>query len=238
MTNQEALSDVLRRFARIMAESYDIGDVLHELSDNVVEVLGATAAGVALCDKGELRYVTATSEAAVAAEHAQELAQAGPCYTSLEECHPVAVRDIREHHDDWPEFCPIVERQGLLAVLGLPLVLDDRRVGSINAYNAEPREWSEASISAGAVLADIAAAYILNASELEQSRRTAEQLQAALDSRVVIEQAKGKLSGQLDLSPDDAFDAIRRHARRHRVTVRAVAQSVLDRGVDAIRNSK
>jgi GAF domain-containing protein len=237
VANQEALSEVLRRFARTMAGSYDIADVLHELSDNVVEVLGATAAGVALCDKSELRFVTATSAAAIAAEQAQEQTQSGPCYTSLQECHPVPVRDIREHHDDWPEFCPIAERHGLLAALGLPLVLDNRRVGSLNAYNSEPREWTDESISAGTVLADIAAAYILNASELERTRRTAQQLQAALDSRIVIEQAKGKLSGQLEISPDDAFHAIRRYARSHSVTVRAVAQSVLDRGVDAIRDS-
>lgn len=235
MADQQALFDVLRGFARTMAGNYDIADALYQLSDNVVEVLGATAAGVALWDGGHLRFVTATSAAAVVAEEAQERLQSGPCYTSLRERRPVPVDDIRDHHADWPEFCPVVEREGLLAVLGLPLVLDDSRVGSLDVYSAEPREWSAEAAGAATVLADVAAAYVLNASELAQQQRTAEQLQTALDSRIVIEQAKGKLSGQLGVTPDEAFQLIRRHARSNHLTIREASQLVLDEGADAVR---
>lgn len=234
MVDQDGLFKVLRAFARTLAGSYDISDALTDLSDNVVGVLSARAAGVALCDGDELRFVTGTSEAAIAAERTQERLQSGPCYTSLEECRPVPVRDIREHHGDWPDFCPVVEQVGFLGILGLPLVLDDRRIGSLNVYNAEPRAWSEGDIAAGTVLADMAAAYILNASELAQHQRTAEQLQAALDSRVLIEQAKGRLSGELGVTTDEAFEIIRRHARSNRITVRQVSRSVLDEGATAL----
>lgn len=234
MADHRALHRVLRKFARTMAGSYDITDALYELSDNAVEVFGATAAGVALCDGDVLRFVTATSEAAVEAERAQERLQAGPCYTSLEECRAVPVDDVREHHDQWPDYCPVVEQVGFLSVLGLPLVLDDRRIGSLDVYHTERRDWSEESISAGEVLGDIAAAYVLNASELAQSQRTAEQLQTALDSRVIIEQAKGRLGGELGIDPDEAYDLIRRFARSNHATVKATCEDVLLRGAAAV----
>lgn len=234
MATAEALLRVLRSFARTMAGSYDITDALHEMSDNAVEVLDAAGAGIGLCDDNQLRFVTATSEAAVTAERAQERLQAGPCYASLLERHPVPVTDIRDHHDEWPEFCAIVEEVGFMSVLGLPLVLADRRVGSLNIYDTAPRAWDEAAISTGTLLADIACAFILNASELAQSQRTAEQLQHALDSRVLIEQAKGRLVGELDMAPDAAFEVIRHHARSNHESVRDVSRRVIEGGAGVL----
>jgi len=235
MASQEVLFQILRKFARTMAGAYEIADVLTDLSHNAVEMFGATAAGVALCEGGQLRFVTATNDAAVEAEDAQERLQSGPCYTSLQEQHPIPVRDIRDRHADWPEYGPIVERAGLLAVLGLPLILDDRRVGSLDVYADQPREWTDDAIAAGTVLADIAAAFVLNATELAQSQRTSEQLQTALDSRVVIEQAKGRLAGELNVSPREAFEIIRHHARSNHRRIAETSRAVVEHGARAMQ---
>lgn len=234
LSDHEVLLEVLRRFARTMTHRYDITDVLYELCDYVVEVLDATGAGVSLfTEDGRLEFVTATDETVVAAEKAQERNQAGPCYSSVELDRPVRVRDIRDH-DEWPDYRRDAEALGLFAVLGLPLVLDGERIGSLNIYDTEPREWTDADVTQAGVLADIAAAYVLNASELARTRRTAEQLQTALDSRVVIEQAKGRLAGDLGISVDEAFSRLRRHARANRIPLRQVADDVLQNGARSL----
>jgi len=234
MADQEVLFRVLRTFVRTMANTYEVSEVLTELSHNAVEVFGASAAGVALCDDGELRFLTATNDLAAEAEEAQERLQSGPCWRSLEESRPVPVSDLRERFAEWPEYGPEVVRVGFPAVLGLPLVLDSRRIGSLDVYDEQPREWTQDAIDAGTVLADIASAFVLNASEIAHHQRTTAQLQAALDSRIVIEQAKGRLIGELGLSSTDAFERIRRFARSHNQTVADTSRAVLERGAPAL----
>ncbi len=230
--DDDPLLDVLRRFARAMARGYDLADILHEFCEHAAEVVGADAAGVALLDGDKLRFVTATNATAVAAEHAQEEHQAGPCLASIHDRRPVPVADLRDHTDDWPAYCADVLGHGVHAVLGIPLILDDERIGSLDVYQRAPREWSDAEINSATVLADIAAAYVLNASELARTQRTAEQLQHALDSRVVIEQAKGVVAAKRELPVDEAFRLIRQHARSNNRTVREVALGVLDDTID------
>lgn len=227
MTDERALTRVLRQFARTMAGSYDITRALYDLSDSVVEVLGATAAGVALLDGDELRFVTATSPQGAEAERAQERFQSGPCVDSIRQDQPVPVTDIADRTETWPDYAPAAEAIGFRGILGLPLVLDERRVGSLDIYQAEPREWTDDAIGAAQALADIGAAYILNATELDERQRTAEQLQTALDSRILIEQAKGVLAERHGEPMVDAFERLRRHARSNNRSVRDVAADVL-----------
>jgi GAF domain-containing protein len=228
MTDQEALSRVLRQFARTMAANYDITQALHDLSDDLVQVLGVSAAGVALLDRDELRFVTATSDTGAEAERIQERLQDGPCMESIRRGEPVPVRDLAEHHDRWPQYAPAVEQIGVRAALGVPLVLEDRRVGSLDIYSHEPRDWDDEAITTALTLADLGAAYVLNASELAQTKRTAEQLQTALDSRIVIEQAKGVLAERIGISTGEAFQRIRAAARRHSTKITNICQKVID----------
>lgn len=229
MTDHTALSRVLRHFARTMAANYDITQVLHDLSDDIVEVLGATCAGVALLDEdGDLRFVTATSDTAAEAEHIQERLQAGACVEAIERNEPVAVHDLRDCHDRWPDYAREIEQIGVRAVLGVPLVVDDRRVGSLDIYGDEPRQWDDEAITTALVLADLGAAYVLNASELARTKRTAEQLQTALDSRIIIEQAKGVLAERTGTSTNEAFQRIRAAARSQSTKITEICRKVID----------
>lgn len=228
MIDKQALLRVLRDFARTMAGGYDTTRVLYDLSDSVVNVVGATAAGVALLDGQALRFVTATNELGAQAEQLQEQLQSGPCMASIHENRPVPIADLAEHHDRWPQYAPKVQGVGLRAVLGLPLVIDQRQVGSLDIYSAEPREWDDEDIEAAMALADIGASYVLNASQHEQSQRTTEQLQTALDTRVIIEQAKGVLSERVGISTDAAFERIRASARRQSLKVAELCRRVID----------
>lgn len=230
MSDQQALSRVLRQFARTMAGSYDITRVLYDLSDSVVDVLGANAAGVALLEGDDLRFITATDERAAEAERLQEGLQSGPCLASIHENRPVPVADMADAHDRWPDYAPQIEDIGFRAVLGFPLVLDDVRVGSLDVYSVEPRQWDDAVIEAGLALADIGAAYVLNASAHDEVKRTADQLQTALDTRVVIEQAKGVLAERIGISTTEAFNRIRAAARRESTKIGEVCRRVIDTG--------
>lgn len=147
----------------------------------------------------------------------------------------MAIDDVGNERHRWPGYCDVLERHDLRAVLGLPLVINDERIGALDVYDRSTRSWSETEVSAAGVLADVATAYVANAGELARTRRTAEQLQHALDSRVVIEQAKGKLSESTSLSMDEAFELMRNHARSTGQTVRSVARQVIDQGVDVVR---
>lgn len=228
MIDQTALSRVLRQFARTMAANYDISQALHDLSDDIVEVLGATAAGVALLDGDELRFVTSTNDTAAEAERIQERLQNGPCVESIRRGEPVPVHDIGDCHDRWPDYAAAIEEIGVRAALGVPLVLEDRRVGSLDIYDQEPRHWDDEAITTALTLADLGAAYVLNASELAQIKRTSEQLQIALDSRIVIEQAKGVLAERIGIPTDQAFQRIRAAARSQSTKITTICRKVID----------
>lgn len=111
------------------------------------------------------------------------------------------------------------------------MMVDSRALGALNLYADQPRQWSDDDLAAARVLADMATSYIVNASELERAQRTAEQLQEALDSRIVIEQAKGILAADGRLEMDQAYQVLRRHARNHSASLRSVAEAVVNLGL-------
>jgi GAF domain-containing protein len=228
MSDQQALARVLRRFARTMAGTYDIGEVLLDLADSIVEVLDADAAGVALLDDGAIRYITATSADAIRAEQVQERLQIGPCLEAIHQGEAVEVSDLSAQAERWPGYAADVGAIGFRAVLGIPLVLDDRRVGSLDAYGTAPRSWDDDAIAASMVLADIGAAFVLNATELTEQARTTDNLRRALDRPFVIEQAKGVLAERLGITPEDAFQVLRASARRQSTKLNDVCQRVID----------
>ncbi len=231
MINPESLLDVLTRFSRTLASSYDVSDVLFELSDSVVAVLGAAAAGVSLADEtGTLRFATASNEVVGFVEQVQQDSRQGPCHRAYATNEPVFISDLRAC-DDWPAMRDAALRVGFIAVAGIPMALNGITLGSLDIYDDDVRAWADDDAAAARVLADIATSYIVHASELEQARRINEQLQAALDSRVLIEQAKGLLAGERHISLDEAFKVLRRHARSHNATVRSVAVAVVELGM-------
>jgi GAF domain-containing protein len=104
-------------------------------------------------------------------------------------------------------------------------------LGALNLYHHARREWSDEDVGTATLLAAVATAYVANAARLDQFRQTTEQLQEALNSRVVIEQAKGVLAGERKISVDEAFKRLRGHARRHQTSLRAVAEAVVNIGL-------
>ena len=109
--------------------------------------------------------------------------------------------------------------------------LADQVIGALNLYAPEPRQWSDEDIAVAGVLADVATSYVVNASKLRQQEQLSEQLQEALNSRVVIEQAKGITAHQHGLTLDQAYQRMRSHAQGNNASVRAVAEAIVAVGL-------
>jgi GAF domain-containing protein len=231
MPDHQLLHEALSEFARTFVKQFAISDVLDDLAQRVTVVLGVDGAGVSLREGDRLRFATAVDERATALEQLQEQEQAGPCIDTWRTCEVVAVADLTEVSGRWGAFEEAARNAGIRAVAGIPMRVDGEALGALDLYSVDPRPWEPDDLDAARVLADMATSYVLNASELDRQRRTTEQLQEALDSRVVIEQAKGVLAVRHGVSVDEAFTLLRRHARNHNTHLRAVADAVVNLGL-------
>jgi GAF domain-containing protein len=228
MVDQQRLQSALRRFASTLVRRYEVGDVLYRLSDTVSDVLGVTGSGVSVLDDGVLRFVTASSETVADVERLQDHFEQGPCKDAAATTTSVVINDLVAHRERWPKFAPAAVDHGLSAALGIPMHVDGTTVGALNVYDAAPRAWTDEEITAAQLLADMATAYIVMVGQLRSAEQLAEQLQHALNSRIVIEQAKGVLAKTHDIDVSVAFELLRRYARNHNRNLHQIAGEVVD----------
>ena len=228
MVDQQRLQTALREFASTLVRRYELGDVLYRFSDDVTDVLGVAGSGVSILDNGVLRFETATSDTVEEIERLQDDFGEGPCKDAAETAGSVAAVDLAAFNERWPKFAPASVEAGLSAVLGIPMHLEGTTIGALNIYDAAPRPWSDEDMAAAQLLADMATAYIMMVGQLRSAEQLADQLQDALDSRVVIEQAKGALARGLDIDVSTAFELLRRHARNNQRKLHDVAAEVIE----------
>jgi GAF domain-containing protein len=227
--NQELLSDTFVDLADTMVAEFDVIDFLHLLSDRAVQLLGVSAAGVMLADpRGQLRLVAASSEAVRLLEVFQLEGEEGPCLETVRTGHPVIEPDLRLAQERWPRFTPAALQAGFTAVHALPMRLREQVLGGLNLFRDHPGPFDPADMRIGQALADTATIGLLHERNLRRAEIVGEQLQAALNSRVVIEQAKGKLAERLGLDMDTAFTSLRSYARDHNLRLSDLAQTFID----------
>jgi GAF domain-containing protein len=221
----------LSAFTHTLLTPYDTQTMLEELTDRVSAVLGLTGAGVMLAVEGHLTLASAVPTAVADLERLQEEDESGPSCDAFRTGSPVTVADLGAHEHGWGRLREEADRLGLRAVAAVPMRLGEWSVGTLSLYAGEPREWSDEDVAAATALADMATGYLVNASKLRQQEQLAEQLQTALDTRVVIEQAKGMVAAAEGLSVDEAFARIRRYARDRNLQLRVVAHQVVSEGL-------
>jgi GAF domain-containing protein len=231
MYDQQLFFETLSRFAVVLPASYDLEATLGELTKSVVAVLDLSGSGVTIAKKDQLHFVTAVSHASSDLERNQERWQDGPCRAAYDSGEVVRVSDVRQESARWPEFAAAAAELGVAGVAGIPMRLADQTIGALNLDSTEPREWTDEDIAVAVLLADVATSYVVNASKLRQQEQLSEQLQEALDSRVVIEQAKGITAQQHALTVDQAYQRMRRHARSNNTSLRVVAEAIVAVGL-------
>ena len=218
-----------------LTSDYDVVDLLHSLVTECTEILDAQAGALMLADGGgQLQVVASTSERADLVEVMQIAAGAGPCIDCFTTGTTVSVADIEASTEEWPAFRRAALEQGFLAVHATPMRLRGEIIGTMNLFRTSVGTLKREDAEVAQALADVATIGIIHERIATQSQIVTEQLQRALDSRVLIEQAKGVLSHSGGVSMDDAFVLLRAHARRNNLTLRGVAEGVANRTLDLI----
>jgi diguanylate cyclase (GGDEF)-like protein len=174
MPSEQQLSDVLSEFARTMLTDFPIQSILDHLVKRIVEVMPISAAGVTLISPGRHpRYVAASDESALRFEELQTELGEGPCLAAYTTGEAVAVADLREE-TRFPAFAPRAVEAGLSAVFTFPLRDGSERLGALDLYRSTPGPLDAGTMEAAQTLADVAAAYLLNAQAREDLRDSSE----------------------------------------------------------------
>ncbi len=232
--HDQALLETLSRFAVILPARYDLHEALSELTESVTAVLGLCGSWVTMADEGQLRFLTegvSDASAELGRDHAQLHPFPCPCRDAYSTGEVIRVTDVREDSTRWPEFSASATRLSVAGVAAIPMRLADQTIGALNLYSPEPREWSDEDMAVAGVLADMATSYVVNASKLRQQVQLSEHLQDALDSRVVIEQAKGITSQENSVTLDQAYQLMRSHALNNKASLRVVAEAIVAVGL-------
>jgi GAF domain-containing protein len=225
----DLLSDTFVELADTMVADFDVIDFLHRLTDRSVALLSVSAAGVMLADpRGELRVAASSNEAAGLLELFQIQNDQGPCLDCFRTGEPVSANDLSGQGPRWPRFAAAATESGFQAVQALPMRLRDHVIGALNLFRADPGPLDPAELRVGQGLADVATIGLLHERNVRRSETVTEQLQAALNSRVVIEQAKGKLAERLTLDMDHAFTLLRDYARNSNQRLTDVARNFVN----------
>ena len=213
--------------ADTLVADFDIIEFLGMLADYGVELLGVSACGILLADpEGGLNLVAASTERVRALELFQLQTDEGPCLDAYHSMTAVTCPNLVAAADRWPTFAPAAEAAGFTAVHAMPMRLRQQAVGAFNLFSALPGPLDAETIERGQALADVATIGILHERAIRRQEMVTEQLQVALNSRIVIEQAKGVLAERLQVSIDDAFMTLRSYARLNNRKLAEVAQAV------------
>ena len=227
VTDDLRVSSVLRRFAGTLVGEYELDDVLSSFGADIAEVLGCAGAGAMLVDEeGHLHFVSTSDPVLGGLEKLQIAWGEGPCLLAYRTGEVVIASDLATD-PRFPSFGPRAIEEGMRAVYSFPMHLQGTAVGALNLYTGETGELSDEAIELGRTFADVATIYMVHARDLADHAELTAGLQKALDTRIVVEQAKGFLVARNRIEPRAAFDLLRGYARSHSIRVHAVASDLL-----------
>ena len=223
----EACADLVRAMARSDADE----TVLPGVAVQAAQLLGVRAAGVLLrTSDGHIDVASAADALIESLSTVEQDLGEGPTLEAFTSGDAVRVNTLADAGQTWPRWIAEARARGVDAWLAVPSHVAGTTV-VVCASSTRPRHWQDCEVRAARVLADLAGGWIVRAHELDRVRRDAARLQDALDHRLVIEQAKGIIAGELGCTLDQAFAMLRDHARRNNVTVRSVAHAVVGLGL-------
>ena len=223
------LHGLFARFARTLTDAYDLEDVIVQLGEDICTILGASGAGVMVeDDQNKMRFMSTSDETLEKLEQLQIELDEGPCLLAYRTAEQVIAADLRED-PRFRRFGPLAIDAGMRAVYSFPLTIQGTTpIGAFNLYRSSPGPLTEEQTTVGQVFAEVASAFIVHAREDDHRALLNRQLQTALDSRVLIEQAKGYVRAMCGVDVNTAFEGLRRYARNHSMRLAAVANQVLE----------
>jgi len=227
--SERLVAEAFVELADTLVDDFDVVDFLHQVTVRCAQVLGVSAAGVLLTDqRGTPRVVAASTEETRLLELLQLQTDEGPCPECFHTGQPIAVADLSAAASRWPRFAAEARRVGFASVHALPMRLRTDIIGALNLFGAQPGALDEDTTRLGQALADVATIGILQARAIRNRETVAEQLQTALNSRIIIEQAKGVIAERHHLDLDQSFTLLRGTARTNNRRLSELARAVVD----------
>ena len=228
MPREALLAQTLVELADTLVDDFDVVELLTLLADRCVEVLGVAAAGLLLvAPEGDLRVMASSSEAIRVLELFELQASEGPGMDCFRTGLPVVNQDLATVNGRWPRFGPEALAAGFHSAHSLPMRLRTTTLGALNLFRGEPGAMDAADIVAAQAFADVASIAVLQHRAAHEAQIVNEQLTHALNSRIVIEQAKGVLAERTGVDMEQAFAQLRQHARNHNLRLVDVARDVI-----------
>lgn len=234
VSRETLLARTLVELADTLVADFDVVELLTALVDGCVDVLDVGAAGLMLvAPDGDLRVMASSSDAMRILELLEIQAQEGPCLDCYRTGRPVLNRQLAAATTVWPRFAPEATAAGFHTVHALPMRLRGTVLGALNLFHTHPGDLRPADIDAAQAMADVATIAILQHRAAHEAQIVNEQLNHALNSRIVIEQAKGMLAERLAMDIEHAFATLRHHARSHNLRLADVARDVVEGALPA-----
>ncbi len=229
MTREQRLATTLVELADTLVDDFDVVELLTLLTDRCVEVLDVTAAGLLLASPGgELRVLASSSEAMRLVELFELQTDEGPCLDCYRSGEPVVNQKLGQVNGRWPRFAPRAIEAGFTSVHALPMRLRGTTIGALNLFRSNEGSLDASDIHAAQALAAVATIAILQHRAALETQVLNSQLSQALNSRIVIEQAKGMVGERAGIGMEQAFNRLRNHARNHNHRLADVARDVVD----------
>jgi GAF domain-containing protein len=229
MPREALLARTFVELADTLVEAFDVVDLLTMLVDRCVEVLDVSAGGLMIvAPEGGLHLAASSGEATRIVELFELQSQEGPCLDCFRTGEAVLNEDLTTADDRWPSFAPVALGAGFRSVHALPMRLRGLVLGALNLFRTDQGPFQPSDVLAAQALADIATIAILQHSATLEAQVVNQQLSTALNSRIVIEQAKGMLAERAGIGMDQAFSQLRSYARNHNQRLIDVAQSFID----------
>lgn len=234
MTREAQLARTLVELADSLVADFDVVDLLTLLADRCVEILDIDAAGLMLAaPEGDLRVIASSSARMRGLELFELQSQEGPCLDCYRTGDPVLNQDLATTGDRWPRFSEAALEAGFGAVQALPMRLRGTVIGALNLFHSGSEHMDEADINAAQAFADVATIGVIAHRASLEAQLVNDQLNHALRSRIVIEQAKGMVAEREHLDLDAAFTTLRTYARNHNLRLVEVAHAVIGGDIDA-----
>ncbi|MCX5205757.1 GAF and ANTAR domain-containing protein [Streptomyces sp. NBC_00237] len=232
---EQRLTQVFVEAADTLVDEFDVLDFLQRLSRRCVELLDVSAAGILLADiHDDLQLVAASDEHTRLLELFALQHDQGPCVVCYRTGAPATNIDLDHAQTTlgWDRFAQQARASGFATTHAIPLRLRSRVVGALNLFHTKTQRLTGEDVILAQALADVATISILQQRTLQASNTERAQLQAALNSRIILEQAKGILAERLTLTPDEAFTALRTYVRSHNLRLSDAARQVIEGTLD------
>jgi GAF domain-containing protein len=229
MAREQDLLAAFIEFADTIVDEYDVVEFLHRLAMRCVELVHASEAGIMLADRdGTLHYVASSSERMRLIELFELQHDEGPCLDAYRDGVAVHASLVDTLDPRWPRFAPHAQEVGFASVAAVPMRLRSEVIGALNIFSTQVEPLALDDQKVAQALADIATIGILQERALNDARVVTSQLEAALESRIVIEQAKGIVAERNHVSIDTAFTLLRTYARSHNALLSQIANNIID----------